>query len=163
PTWSSTPRSPKTAASGSISGPAESRALSWRESTRVCWSSWATETSRRAPWSTPTLGRHSRTHAARPGSTERWAARSEPPSGGRQARRHASVPGQLPAARRLTRLAGLGRARGARAAVAGVRVANRVRAERDGHRGHASHHELHRVCRRHVIAPFAYLDGASIG
>ena len=77
---SSATRSQRTPASASTSGPAELPALSWKESTRGCWSRWATETSSRASPSTHTPARSSRTPAARPPSSGRWARPSAPPS-----------------------------------------------------------------------------------
>ena len=80
PTSSSTTRSPRTRASASISGRAESPARCSTASTRACWFSGPTPTSRRASSSTPTRARRSRTPAARPRSSARWDPRSARPS-----------------------------------------------------------------------------------
>src|SRR5919197_3352344 len=80
PTSSSTTRSPRTRASASTSGPAESPARCSTASTRACWYSGRTPTSSRATSSTPTRARRSRTRAARPRSSAPWARRSGRPS-----------------------------------------------------------------------------------
>src|SRR5207248_1130762 len=71
-------RSPKTRASGSTSGRAESPGRCSQVSTRACWSNGRTPTSRKASSSTPTRIRRSKTRAARPRSSERWARPSRP-------------------------------------------------------------------------------------
>jgi arsenite methyltransferase len=78
PTWSSTPRSPRTRAPASTCGPAESPARSSKASTRACWSSGRTPTSPRANSSTPTRARATRTPGARRRSTAPWARPSAP-------------------------------------------------------------------------------------